>query len=117
LKVHGHARAGLGEDGTSDPAESRYDQIVQTIQLVAGSIAITALAVFAVFQAQRSKQWTPALITAMSLLAAVSGAVLVLVLSTDLVPDQLERMVLPIILFIAAPLAFIAGWLWVRSRL
>ncbi len=89
---------------------------VQTIQLIAATGVLVSLAIIAVLRAQRSDQWAPLLVVIMSMLMAIAGALLVVVLSTDVVPDEVERVVLPMMLFVIAPAIFLAAALWARSR-
>lgn len=89
---------------------------MQTIQLIAAIAVLVSLASVAVLRAQRADQWEPLLVVTMSTLMAIAGALVVVVLSTDVMPDELERVILPMMLFVIAPAMFLAAALWARSR-
>jgi ABC-type nickel/cobalt efflux system permease component RcnA len=76
---------------------------VQTIQIIVAVITIAAIMVAVLIRARQATEVSPMLVLSGIVLVALVGGLVVVAMSFDLVPDEVEQLLLPFVLLVVAP--------------
>jgi hypothetical protein len=88
---------------------------VQLIELSVTLMIVIPLFIIGTLRLRRSNAHPAVSLIVVALISGILGAFIVLVLRTDLVPDGVEAVLIPILLLFIVPLVLLVAWRYRRG--